>query len=84
MLNEAVLCLEEGIISNPRDGDLGAVFGIGFLPFTGGPFLAMDTWGIDKVAGRMQALEQKYGERFRPAQTLLDYAKAGKRFRESQ
>ena len=80
MLNEAVLCLEEGIIANPRDGDLGAVFGIGFLPFTGGPFLAMDTWGIGKVVNKMQELEQKYGDRFRPAQTLLDLAASGKNF----
>lgn len=80
MLNEAVLCLEEGIISSPKDGDLGAVFGIGFPPFTGGPFRAMDTWGIQNIVDTMQRLAAKYGPRFAPAKTLLDLAAAGKGF----
>ncbi len=80
MLNEAVLCLEEGIISNPKDGDLGAVFGIGFLPFTGGPFLAMDTWGIQKTLDTMYSLRDKYGERFTPARTLIELAAKGEKF----
>ena len=61
MLNEAVLCLEERIIASPKDGDLGAVFGIGFLPFTGGPFRAIDTWGVEKIVARMKELQGKYG-----------------------
>jgi len=80
MLNEAVLCLEEGIISSPKDGDLGAVFGIGFPPFTGGPFRAMDTWGIASVVETMKGLQDKYGARFAPAKTLREMATSGKRF----
>lgn len=72
MLKEAVLCLEEGIISDVQSGDLGAVFGIGFLPFTGGPFRAMDTWGIQYVTDRMEELAANYGERFDPPKTLVE------------
>ncbi|MBT5508045.1 MAG: fatty acid oxidation complex subunit alpha FadJ, partial [Flammeovirgaceae bacterium] len=80
MLNEAVICLEEGIITNPTDGDLGAVFGIGFLPFTGGPFRALDTWGIAPVVARMEDFRSTYGERFAPAKTLIKMAKDGSTF----
>ena len=74
MINEAVLCLEEDLIANPTDGDLGAVFGIGFLPFTGGPFRAVDTWSVQKIVKRMEELKEKYGERFTPAKTLVEMA----------
>ncbi|MCB0560854.1 MAG: enoyl-CoA hydratase/isomerase family protein [Lewinellaceae bacterium] len=80
MLNEAVLCLEEGIIANPGDGDLGAVFGIGFPPFTGGPFRAMDTWGIQHIVDTMRELQAKYGPRFAPAATLERMAGKGEEF----
>ena len=80
MLNEAVLCLEEGLIATPKDGDLGAVFGIGFPPFTGGPFLAMDTWGISNVVDTMRELQDKYGSRFAPATTLVQMAEQGRNF----
>ena len=80
MLNEAVMCLEEGIISNPGDGDLGAVFGIGFLPFTGGPFRAIDTWGVQNIIDRMEVLRGQYGERFTPAESLVQMAEKEDRF----
>ncbi len=80
MLNEAVFCLEEGLIASPKDGDLGAVFGIGFPPFTGGPFRAMDTWGIANVVNTMRELEGKYGPRFRPAEMLVGMAEKAERF----
>ncbi|MCB9290213.1 MAG: enoyl-CoA hydratase/isomerase family protein [Lewinellaceae bacterium] len=80
MLNEAVLCLEEGLIPNPNDGDLGAVFGIGFPPFTGGPFRAMDTWGTENMVSTMRELEEKYGARFKPAEMLVGMAERGEGF----
>ncbi|MHB8420620.1 MAG: fatty acid oxidation complex subunit alpha FadJ [Myxococcales bacterium] len=80
MANEAALCLQEGILRSPRDGDIGAVFGLGFPPFRGGPFRWMDTVGVDQVVRKMEALQAKLGTRFTPAPLLADMAKAGKRF----
>ena len=80
MLNEAVMCLEEGIIANPTDGDLGAVFGTGFLPFTGGPFRYMDQLGIENVVKTMNDLANKYGTKFKPAKVLETMAVKGKQF----
>ena len=80
MLNEAVLCLEEGIISTPTDGDLGAVFGIGFLPFTGGPFRMIDAIGVKQIVARMNELKAVYGERFTPASLLVKMAESSQTF----
>ena len=80
MLNEAVLCLEEGIIANATDGDIGAVFGIGFLPFTGGPFSYMDQLGADRVVEIMNDLTEKYGPKYTPAKTLIELANSGGKF----
>ena len=80
MVNEALLCLEEGIISSPRDGDIGAVLGLGFPPFHGGPFRYIDNTGAGTVIDSMNRLELKYGSRFRPAGILADMAKSGGKF----
>ncbi len=69
-LNECALCLEEGILRNPRDGDIGAVFGLGFPPFLGGPFFALDHLGLDNVLKRFEELKEQYGDRFEPAKIL--------------
>ncbi len=80
MVNEAALCLQEGIIENPLDGDIGAVFGLGFPPFRGGPFRYMDSLGAQKTVDILRDLAAKYGARFEPAQIIVDYANAGKKF----
>ncbi|UPQ87184.1 fatty acid oxidation complex subunit alpha FadJ [Vibrio sinaloensis] len=74
MLNEAVRCLDEGIIRSPRDGDIGAIFGIGFPPFLGGPFRYMDQIGIKQLVEIMNEHAQKYGDRFAPCDGLLTRA----------
>ncbi len=80
MVNEAVYCLQENILLSARDGDMGAVFGLGFPPFLGGPFRYIDTLGADKIVAKMEALQQKFGNRFKPATLLTEYAKAKKEF----
>ncbi|MGB0918418.1 MAG: enoyl-CoA hydratase, partial [Flavobacteriales bacterium] len=73
-------CLQEGIIANPLDGDVGAVFGLGFPPFRGGPFRYMDTLGLQKTVDKFNELAKNHGERFLPPQILLDRAKSGEKF----
>jgi len=80
MLNEAARALEDGIIRSPRDGDIGAVFGIGFPPFRGGPFRYMDTLGIGEVVRRLEALNARLPGRYEPAPILARMAAAGERF----
>lgn len=80
MLNEAARCLEEGIIRSPRDGDIGAVFGIGFPPFLGGPFRHLDTLGAAHVVEQLTALNARFPGRFEPAAVLRDMATVGRRF----
>jgi len=80
MVNEAVLCLQEGILRSPRDGDVGAIFGLGFPPFRGGPFRWVDSVGAGEIVRRLRDYEERFGKRFRPAQLLVDQAGKGGRF----
>jgi 3-hydroxyacyl-CoA dehydrogenase/enoyl-CoA hydratase/3-hydroxybutyryl-CoA epimerase len=80
MVNEAVRTLEEGVLRSARDGDVGAVFGIGFPAFRGGPFWYVDRTGAQNVLDRLRALEQRFGARYRPAKMLEEMARDGKLF----
>ncbi len=80
MVNEAVYCLQEGILSRPLDGDIGAVFGLGFPPIHGGPFRYLDTMGISKAVDQLHRLRDQYGARFEPAPLLVEMGTTGKRF----
>ena len=80
MLNEAARCFDEQVIRSARDGDIGAVFGIGFPPFLGGPFRYMDALGAGEVVAVLQRLASLYGPRFTPCDTLLQMAERGESF----
>lgn len=80
MINEAVYCLGEGILRNPRDGDIGAVFGLGFPPFRGGPFRYVDEVGPRYIVDRLGSLQRLHGLCFTPAPSLKSRAESGERF----
>jgi 3-hydroxyacyl-CoA dehydrogenase / enoyl-CoA hydratase / 3-hydroxybutyryl-CoA epimerase len=80
MINEAARCLEEGVLRSPQDGDVGAVFGIGFPPFRGGPFRYVDTLGAEAVVQQLEELNDRFPPRFEPATLLLDMARKRERF----
>jgi 3-hydroxyacyl-CoA dehydrogenase / enoyl-CoA hydratase / 3-hydroxybutyryl-CoA epimerase len=81
-LNEAVLCLQDGVLRSPRDGDVGAVFGLGFPPFLGGPFRYLDHLGARFAAEVLERLAAAHGPRFAPAPMLVDMAKGGASFHQ--
>jgi 3-hydroxyacyl-CoA dehydrogenase / enoyl-CoA hydratase / 3-hydroxybutyryl-CoA epimerase len=82
MVNEAMHCYGEGILRSARDGDIGAIFGLGFPPFLGGPFRYVDVCGADKVVEDLKRLQERHGVRFAPAPALVDAARDRRRFRD--
>ena len=80
MLNEAARCLDEGVIRSARDGDIGAIFGIGFPPFLGGPFSYMDAIGIPTLVQRLNNFAQKHGDKFLPAPVLVKMSEENSTF----
>lgn len=80
MLNEAALALEEGVVASARDGDIGAVFGIGFPPYMGGPFNYMHQVGLPQIVDKMRGYAHKYGARFMPCTVLCQMAEEGRSY----
>ncbi|MBA3496770.1 MAG: fatty acid oxidation complex subunit alpha FadJ [Gemmatimonadales bacterium] len=80
MLNEAAMALDEGAVRSPRDGDVGALFGIGFPAFRGGPLRAIDDLIPSRVVEVLRDLADVHGPRFTPAADLADMAVHGRRF----
>ena len=80
MVNEAARCLEEKIVRVPRDGDIGAVFGIGFPPFRGGPFRHIDAIGAAEIVRQLETLNAQHPGRFVPCALLANMAREGQRF----
>ena len=77
---EAVRALEEGVLMDVREGDVGAILGWGFAPWTGGPLSWFDMLGASYAAARCDDLEASYGPRFKAPDLLLEMAKEGDGF----
>ena len=74
MVNEAVRCLDEKVVANARYLDMAMVLGTGFPAFRGGLLRYADAEGLNNIVERLQVLEQRYGERFEPANLLVEMA----------
>ena len=77
---EAVRALEEGVLMDVREGDVGAILGWGFAPWSGGPLSWFDMLGSEYAATRCDELEAAYGARFAVPNILQKMAKDGKAF----
>jgi 3-hydroxyacyl-CoA dehydrogenase/enoyl-CoA hydratase/3-hydroxybutyryl-CoA epimerase len=80
MVNEALRCFGEGILRSARDGDIGAIFGLGFPPFRGGPFRYVDAQGPAAVKARLEHYAERHGPRFAPAPFLEEMVAEGLTF----
>jgi len=77
---EAVRCLEEGVLRNATDGDIGSILAWGFAPYSGGIFSYIDMVGVGKFVKELDELADAHGERFRPTTRLRDMASKGEKF----
>ena len=80
MVNEAALCLSEGIIDEPSQLDLAMIFGTGFAPFLGGVLGYADSLGIRTVHQKLEHLSKVAGDNYKPAQLIKDKALKGESF----
>jgi 3-hydroxyacyl-CoA dehydrogenase/enoyl-CoA hydratase/3-hydroxybutyryl-CoA epimerase len=77
---EAARTVEEGVVTDPREADVGSILGFGFAPFTGGALSYIDGMGARAFVALARALEAKHGPRFAPNRLLLDMAESGGSF----
>ena len=80
LVNEALHCFGERILRSARDGDIGAIFGLGFPPFRGGPFRYIDSIGPGEALKRVEAYHGRFGKRWAPAPVLVEMARENRRF----
>jgi 3-hydroxyacyl-CoA dehydrogenase / enoyl-CoA hydratase / 3-hydroxybutyryl-CoA epimerase len=77
---EAARCVEEGVVTDPREADVGSILGFGFAPWSGGTLSYIDMMGTKAFVAKCDALAAKYGDRFAPNKLLRDMAAAGETF----
>lgn len=77
---DAARCMEEGVLTDPADGDVGAMLGLGFPPYTGGPLSLIDTVGVKNFVAECDRMAELYGERFTPPKLLIEMAAKSESF----
>ncbi|MBS7705541.1 3-hydroxyacyl-CoA dehydrogenase NAD-binding domain-containing protein [Chelatococcus asaccharovorans] len=77
---EAARAIEERVLTDPREGDVGAILGFGFAPFTGGPLSYIDGMGAATFVGLSERLAAAHGPRFAPCDLLVEMARTGGAF----
>ncbi|MGD0334215.1 MAG: 3-hydroxyacyl-CoA dehydrogenase NAD-binding domain-containing protein [Xanthobacteraceae bacterium] len=77
---ESARCIQEGVVTDMREADVGSILGFGFAPFTGGTISYIDGMGTKAFVEMCSALAKKYGDRFKPSKLLRDMAKKGETF----
>ena len=81
MINEAALCLQEGIVDGADVVDVGMIMGTGFPPFHGGLLRYADSQGIDNIIDILNDQEEEFKDgRFKPCEYLLELKRSGKNF----
>lgn len=80
MINEASLCIEEGIIDKARYLDFAMLIGTGFPAFRGGLLATADEMGIENIVTKLKQYEVKYGKRFKPTNLLVEMSNNKERF----
>lgn len=78
--SEAARTIEEGVVTDVREADVGSIVGFGFAPFTGGTLSYIDMMGTKRFVALCQRLEKKFGARFTPPKLLIDMAASGDTF----
>jgi 3-hydroxyacyl-CoA dehydrogenase / enoyl-CoA hydratase / 3-hydroxybutyryl-CoA epimerase len=77
---EAARCLAEGVVTDPREADVGSILGFGYAPYSGGALSFIDGVGLKAFVGRARELAAKYGRRFEPSDKLVEMAERGETF----
>jgi 3-hydroxyacyl-CoA dehydrogenase/enoyl-CoA hydratase/3-hydroxybutyryl-CoA epimerase len=77
---ESARCIEEKVVTDVREADVGSILGFGFAPFTGGTISYIDGMGVKAFVELCNALERTCGDRFKPCKLLLDMAKKNETF----
>ena len=72
--------MEEGIVTDPREADVGSILAFGFAPYTGGALSYIDGIGGKAFVKRAKELQKKYGAQFKAPKLLLDMAEKGETF----